>query len=107
MRKTLLFICETGVSAALFVSKMLESIQLRKLNINVDYAPVSRVQEKIELKNYDCILLSPQVHRYEEDLNILLTQTKEKCVIIAIQPEEFIMMNVEKILDRLLEEHIV
>lgn len=103
MEKSILLVCETGISAALFVSKMLESLRAKSLNYDVDYAPVARVEEKLDFKHYDYILLSPQVHRYEEELKGLLEQVKCESEIIGISGEEFATMNIEKIMAKFLD----
>ncbi|MBE9389987.1 PTS cellobiose transporter subunit IIC [Vagococcus salmoninarum] len=101
MEKSLLFVCESGISASLFVSKILENIRDKGLNYDVDYAPVMRVEEKLNFKNYEFILLSPQVHRYEAELRELLLKVKCTSKIIGITADEFMTMNIEKIMSRL------
>ncbi len=101
MEKSILFICESGISASLFVSKMLESVKVHNLNYEIDYAPISRVAEKLSFKDYDVILLAPQVKRHESEVKDILM--KKKCVshITGIKDDEFVSMNVERILERI------
>lgn len=100
MSKSILFICESGISAALFVSKMLESVKAHDLDYDIDYAPIARAEEKLSYRDYDVILLAPQVRRYESEVKELIL--KKKCVsyITGIEDDEFISMNVERILER-------
>ena len=49
MHKDLLIICETGISASLLVSKMLETIRAKNLSYEIDYATIRNVEEKTEL----------------------------------------------------------
>lgn len=95
MEKNILIICETGISAALLVSKMLEVVRARQLDYDIDYAPYARLQEKINFKDYDAFLLTPQVARYQDKIAEALEP--ETGIIYYIQPEDFQYMNVEKI----------
>ncbi|MGY3766154.1 PTS cellobiose transporter subunit IIC [Vagococcus vulneris] len=101
MSKSILFICETGISASLFVSKMLEALKTQGLDYDVDYSPVSRVDEKLTARDYTDILLSPQVHRYDDQLKDIVLAKRKSAVIVNITEEEFQTMNVERILTRL------
>ena len=101
MTKSILFICESGISAALFVSKMLESVKRNQLDYDIDYAPIARVEEKLSYRDYDVILLAPQVRRHEAEVKELIL--KKKCIshITGIKDDEFVSMNVERILERI------
>lgn len=101
MTKSILFICESGISAALFVSKMLESVKTHDLDYEIDYAPVARVDEKLSYRDYDVILLAPQVRRHEAEVKEIIL--KKKCIshITGIKDDEFVSMNVERILERI------
>lgn len=101
MDKSILFICESGISASLFVSKMLEAVKKNEETYEIDYAPVLRVDEKLSYRSYDIILLAPQVRRYEESIKEIIL--KEKCVsqIIGISDEDFVTMNVGHILEKI------
>ncbi|MGX7244977.1 PTS cellobiose transporter subunit IIC [Enterococcus quebecensis] len=101
MEKTILIICEAGISASLLVSKILETIKEKRLNYVIDYAPVSRVQEKLDFKNYDVLLLTPQVARHKEKIQKIIDQKKCTSEIVFIKPEDFQYMNVEKIISAL------
>ncbi|AQP54264.1 PTS cellobiose transporter subunit IIC [Vagococcus penaei] len=101
MKKSILFICETGISAALFVSKMLETLHQHELDFDVDYAPVSRVEEKLAAKDYTVILLSPQVHRYDDTLKEIILKDGKEVNLVDITEEEFASMNVNRILARI------
>lgn len=98
MHKDLLIICETGISASLFVSKMLEAIRERNLSYEIDYAPISRVEEKLNFKDYDVLLLTPQVARSEEKVKEIIKREKCTAQIIFIKQEDFRYMNIENII---------
>lgn len=101
MDKSVLFICESGISAALFVSKMLENVEVHGLDYEIDYAPIARVEEKLSYRDYDVILLAPQVRRHEDEVKDIIL--KKKCIskIIEISDEEFVSMNIERLLERI------
>ncbi|MGX7419889.1 PTS cellobiose transporter subunit IIC [Carnobacterium gallinarum] len=102
MNKTILIICETGISASLLVSKMLTSVRKQKLAYDIDYAPVGRIQEKLSYgRNYDVILLTPQVTRYESEINQLILEEEPNSQFIFIQPDEFRYMDADKIIQRI------
>ena len=61
-----MIICETGISASLLVSKLLEAIREKELSYDLDYAPVCRIEEKLGYKEYDVLMLTPQVARVKE-----------------------------------------
>lgn len=97
MEKKLLVVCEAGISAALLVSKMLEVIRREKLDYVIDYTPVSRLAHKLSLESFDVLLLTPQVSRYQEEIQASLAGI-EATRIDFIQPDDFRYMNAEKIL---------
>ncbi|MBO0422490.1 PTS cellobiose transporter subunit IIC [Enterococcus plantarum] len=101
MEKTILIICESGISASLLVSKILESLREKELEYAIDYAPVSRIQEKLMFKNYDVLLLTPQVARYEEQIRGIVDQEKCTSKIVFMKPEDFQYMNVERMISQL------
>ncbi|ALS01974.1 PTS cellobiose transporter subunit IIC [Enterococcus silesiacus] len=98
MEKNILIICEAGISASLLVSKILETLRKKHLDYVIDYAPVSRVQEKLEFKDYDVLLLTPQVARYKEKIQEIIDQQKCTSKIVFIKPEDFQYMNIEQII---------
>lgn len=101
MDKSILIVCETGISAALLVSKMLENVREHKLDYDIDYAPVSRLEEKISGKDYDVFFITPQVARYQEKISAAIQAATG--TIVYIQPEDFQYMNVEKMLSSIAE----
>ncbi|MEI5994436.1 PTS sugar transporter subunit IIB [Candidatus Enterococcus mansonii] len=101
MEKNILIVCEAGISASLLVSKILEALRDKQLEYSIDYAPVSRIQEKLNFKNYDVLLLTPQVARYQDKIQKIIDQEKCTSKIVFIKPEDFQYMNVERIISDL------
>ena len=92
MSKNILIICETGISASLLVSKLLEAIREKELS----YAPVCRIEEKLGYKEYDVLMLTPQVARVKEKVEKYLEGCQGQ--VVFIDQEDFRYMNTEKIL---------
>ncbi|OSP57736.1 PTS cellobiose transporter subunit IIC [Enterococcus faecium] len=103
MHKDLLIICETGISASLLVSKMLETIRAKNLSYEIDYATIRNVEEKLNYKDYDVLLLTPQVARSEEKVKEIIK--KEKCTAqIVISNKKICYMNIENIIASIEED---
>lgn len=103
MEKDILVICETGISASLLVSKILEATREKNLAYEIDYAPMSRVEEKLNVKDYDVLLLTPQVARFEEKVKEIVKQEECTAQIIFIKQEDFRYMNIENIIGSIKE----
>lgn len=54
MSKNILIICETGISASLLVSKLLEAIREKELSYDLDYAPVVGLRKNLVIKSMMC-----------------------------------------------------
>ena len=104
MHKDLLIICETGISASLLVSKMLETIRAKNLSYEIDYATIRNVEEKLNYKDYDVLLLTPQVARSEEKVKEIIKKEKSTAQIVYIKQEDFRYMNIENIIASIEED---
>ncbi|AYQ24090.1 MULTISPECIES: PTS sugar transporter subunit IIB [Enterococcus] len=98
MHKNILIICETGISASLLVSKVLEAIRGKRLSYEIDYAPLRRVEEKLNYKDYDVLLLTPQIARSKEKVKEIIKREKCNAQIIFIAQDDFRYMNIENII---------
>lgn len=101
MEKRVLIICETGISAALFVSKFLEEIRDKNLNIDVDYAQTHKLQTKIRVEDYDALVLTPQVAKYEEDLREIIKQTNCDSEVLYMTKDEYEYQDISSVFERL------
>ena len=81
MSKNILIICETGISASLLVSKLLEAIREKELSYDLEY---------------DVLMLTPQVARVKEKVEKYLEGCQGQ--VVFIDQEDFRYMNTEKIL---------
>ena len=96
MMKTIMLVCNAGMSTSLLVNKMKAAAE----NIDTDIfdifaVPLSSVKNEIESKNVDIILVGPQV-RFK------LKELKEKyepgIVVESINVQDYGMMNGENVL---------
>lgn len=98
MNKSLLVICETGITASSLLYKLTQEIEREKVNIDIDYAALPSVEEKLSKKEYDILLFTPQVRRYKETIGKLIHQYAKHTQIKMISDQDFQYMNVPHIL---------
>ena len=103
MGKNVLIICETGISAALLVSKTLEEVQAQSLNLEVDYAQTSKLAKKLDQEDYDVFILTPQVFSKKDKISKILEDKDVNGSIIEMTSEEIEFMNVGSLLRRVNE----
>lgn len=98
--KTILLVCNAGMSSSFLVSKMQQTIDEKDLDISITAVSASEVEGKLKTQKIDFLLLSPQV-RY-------LKPSFEKCsegkqlIISVIDNTNYARMNTDKIVDDLL-----
>jgi len=100
MNKKLLIICETGISAALLVSKTLEEINNQSLDIEVDYAQTEKLPKKLSQENYDVFVLTPQVFAKRDEIDQILNENDVDGKIIEMGSEEMKYKNVANLLKK-------
>lgn len=103
MEKNVLIVCETGISAALLVSKFLQEVRNQNLKVDVDYAQMRKLQKKVNLQDYDIVVLTPQVARFETELKKSLNERDDDSSVLYMTSAEFNYMNVNSVLSRINE----
>lgn len=98
MQKKILVICETGISASLFVSKMVLEARQQALDYDIDYASFERVDNKLAETDYDVLVLTPQIARHRSKIEEIIQTHKCKAQIILMSNEIFSTINVIKLL---------
>lgn len=98
MNKSLLVICETGITASSLLYKLAQEIESEKLNVDIDYAALPSLEEKLSKKEYDILLFTPQVHRYKETIGKLIQKYAKHTQVKTISDQDFQYMNVPHIL---------
>lgn len=95
MKKIYLF-CSQGMSTSILANNMQEVANSHNLPIEVAAFPHGKLEEIINSKKPDCILLGPQVkYMYEETVEKF---GKNGVPIAVINQEDYGMMNGEKVL---------
>ena len=95
MKKIYLF-CSAGMSTSMLASIMQEVANKHKLPIEVKAFPDGKIDEIVNEKNPDVILLGPQVkYRYKE---IVSKYGSKNIPIEVIDSDDYGMMNGEKVL---------
>lgn len=95
MKKIYLF-CSAGMSTSMLASIMQEVANKHKLPIEVKAFPDGKIDEIVNEKNPDVILLGPQVkYRYKEIVN---KYASKNIPIEVIDSDDYGMMNGEKVL---------
>lgn len=64
--KTIMLVCNAGMSTSMLVKAMKDYAEENNKNYNIFAVSTSKVSEEIETKEIDAILLGPQI-RYMED----------------------------------------
>lgn len=97
----ILIICETGISAALFVSKFLEELRNRELNIDVDYAQTYKLEKNhFNMNDYDALVLTPQISK-NPNIKKVLRNAKEDTQIIYMTEKEYKYQNITDVFKRI------
>lgn len=104
MRKSVLIICETGITASSLLFKIAQEIEKERINLDVDYVAFHRIGEKIGKKEYDVLLLTPQIRRYTQEAQKILDQCAGKAKIMMISDHDFQFMDVTHIIRQVQEE---
>ena len=96
-KKCILIVCESGISASLFVSKFIQLHKDQGEDNYIDYASISRVERRLQENQYDVLLLAPQVKKYGEAIGKSIREAAQTSKIVYIKPEDYNTMNISKI----------
>ncbi|AGM24662.1 PTS sugar transporter subunit IIB [Spiroplasma chrysopicola] len=78
MKKKILLVCSAGMSTSILVKKMTDAAQLMNINVEIEAKAMAEAQQV--LKDWDVILLGPQVKFLEANLK---TMTDKPVAVIA------------------------
>lgn len=90
-KKHILICCSCGLTSSLFQEELQKTVDENKLNFEISASDIYSLQEKY--KNYDFILLTPQVSHYKPKLMKTI-----KKPIISISPTDFACHNYHQII---------
>lgn len=96
--KTIMLVCAAGMSTSLLVSKMRNAAKTKGLDAHIFAVSASEVEDVLEDREVDVMLLGPQVKFLTEDLSSKLKGTNT--VIDSIHIQHYGMMNGEKVLEQ-------
>lgn len=94
----IILVCSAGMSTSLLVSKMKKAAEDRGLDADIEAIASSIAEEKLKEIPVDVLLLGPQVRFLESTYKEQFTNI----AVDIISPQDYGMMNGEKVLDQAL-----
>ena len=96
--KTIMLICNAGMSTSMLVTKMQKAAETQGLDVDIFAIAAAEATNKLEQRKIDTVLLGPQVRFMQK-------QFEEKLTPLGIQVEvinmtDYGMMNGEKVLNQ-------
>ncbi|MGM0126327.1 hypothetical protein IGI37_003756 [Enterococcus sp. AZ194] len=105
MKKSILIICEAGITASSLLYKIAQELDERKINIDVSYVSFSGLEEKMKQKKYDVLLLTPQIRRHAKIAQQLLDKYSKGAEVLMISDHDFLYMNIPHIVQQIQGEN--
>lgn len=96
--KTIMLVCAAGMSTSLLVTKMKNAAQSKNIEADIFAVSASEVDDILEKKKVDVLLLGPQVKFMKSQFESKLADKNIK--IDAINMQYYGMMNGEKVLEQ-------
>lgn len=90
----ILLVCNAGMSTSMLVSRMQKAAQQRGMEIEIMAVPM--MQAETILKDWDIVMLGPQVRH---QLQYLQNKAEGKVPVCVIDMRDYGMMNGDKVLD--------
>lgn len=98
--KTIMLVCNAGMSTSLLVSKMQKAAEGKDIDLDIFAVPISEVEENVNNKDIDVLLVGPQVKFMLKDF----TEKYAPAIKIdAINMMDYGTMNGEKVLQTALD----
>lgn len=94
----ILLVCNAGMSTSMLVSRMQKAAEQRGMKIEIMAVPM--MQAETILKDWDVVMLGPQVRH---QLQYLLRKADGQVPISVIEMRDYGMMNGDKVLDAALK----
>lgn len=95
----IVLVCQNGASTAILVEKMLAAAQKKNIEIVINAYPESKLGTVID--EADLVLLAPQIRHKRKA--ILERYGNKGITFLNIEPQDYGMMNGEKVLDQVLK----
>ncbi|MBT2217205.1 PTS sugar transporter subunit IIB [Virgibacillus dakarensis] len=98
--KNIMLVCSAGMSTSLLVTKMQKAAESRNIEADIFAVSASEVDNTMEKKSIDVLLLGPQVRYMKVKFE---TKLKSKNIPIdSINMQDYGLMNGEKVLEHAL-----
>lgn len=101
MSKTILVVSQRGITASSFLFKFAQEIELEHLDLDVDYASILTLEEKVAKKKYDIVLMSPNVRRWWNETKHVIEALPKDVKLITISDADWQYMDVPHIITTL------
>ncbi len=95
--KNIMLVCAAGMSTSLLVNKMKEAAKNKNLELDIFAIATQEVEEYINKKEIDVVLLGPQVRFMKADLEKKLAP--KNIPLAVIEMTDYGMMNGARVLD--------
>lgn len=97
-KKTIMLVCSAGMSTSLLVTKMEKAATARNYDSDIFAISASDVDNNVEAKHIDVVLLGPQVRFMKDEFTKKLAP--KGIPVEVINMADYGMMNGEKVLDQ-------
>jgi len=98
--KTVMLVCAAGMSTSLLVTKMRRAAQAKGLDISIFAVSATEIDDVLETRKVDALLLGPQVKFRREEIEARLQG--ENILLDEINIQHYGMMDGEKVLHQAL-----
>lgn len=105
MTKSVLIVCQTGITASALLYKIAQEINNKEIDLDIDYVGFHKLENKMKKKEYDILLLTPQIRRYAQEAKQLLDEYAVEAKVKMISDRDFQYMDIPHILNKLQEEN--
>ncbi|OTO71646.1 MULTISPECIES: PTS sugar transporter subunit IIB [unclassified Enterococcus] len=96
--KTIMLICNAGMSTSMLVTKMQKAAETQGLDVDIFAIAAAEATNKLEQRKIDTVLLGPQVRFMQKQFEEKLTPLGIPVEVINMT--DYGMMNGEKVLDQ-------
>ncbi|ACG62619.1 TPA: PTS sugar transporter subunit IIB [Streptococcus equi subsp. zooepidemicus] len=94
--KTIMLVCNAGMSTSMLVTKMQKAAQARGIEIEIWAVPVSEADNEVAAKTIDVLMLGPQVKFLLKDFK---TKFEPAIKVDVINMADYGLMNGDKVLE--------
>lgn len=104
--KKVILLCNAGMSSSLMAKKVSEYFASNGTDIKVDATTTANSEEVFENKDYDMILVSPQVRMLYEEYKVKAIETGKKIAQVTVDAYAPTLNGVKKMADLILSSNM-